>query len=71
VLSPSSTSPFSAPEILAHETHAKGTTNDQMTNDESNLNDESRKLNVLVQLFVNRISTFLRHSPFVLRHFYP
>jgi len=46
-------------------------TNDKMTNDELNPNDETKKLNALVRPFVIRVSTFLRHSAFVLRHFYP
>ncbi len=37
-----------------------------MTNDEGNPND--RKLNVIV-LIVIRISSFLRHWGFVIRHF--
>ena len=45
-------------------------TNDQMTNDELNPNDETKKLNALVRPFVIRVSTFLRHSAFVLRHSY-
>ncbi len=42
-----------------------------MTNDELNLNDEIQKLNVLIRPFVILVSTFLRHSAFVLRHFDP
>jgi hypothetical protein len=62
-LSPSSTSPFSVPEILAHETHEKTMTNNRMTNGE-------KKLTARLEEFVIRVSSFVRHSSFELRHFY-
>jgi hypothetical protein len=58
VLLPSFISPFSAPEILAHETHEKTMTmQTQMTNGE-------KKLTVLLEEFVIRVSAFIRHSSF-------
>jgi hypothetical protein len=64
VLSPSSTLPFSAPEILAHETHEKTMTKETpMTNGE-------KKLTAWLEEFVIRVSSLIRHSSFELLHFY-
>jgi len=44
-------------------------TNDEFSNDEGSLNDESERVSGNSGRFVIRYSSFPRHSSFVIRHF--